>query len=96
MKLMLPAIIPFNLIKATANGVIGAILYIPLHKSVSKYLDKQVVTDEDLATEQPIITENMFADNNQTTDINLNHNEEQNYNVIEKSEDNNNQQNKEI
>lgn len=96
MKLMLPAIIPFNLIKATANGVIGAILYIPLHKSVSKYLDKQVVTNEDLATEPPIITENIFEDNNQTTDINLNHNEEQNYNVIEKSEDSNNQQNKEI
>ena len=56
MKVMLPAIIPFNLIKASANGAIGAILYIPLHKAVSKYLDKKVVTNEDLAFEPPVIT----------------------------------------
>lgn len=49
MQIMLPAIIPFNLIKASVNGTIGALLYIPLHKSVAKYLDKQVVTEEDIA-----------------------------------------------
>lgn len=62
MKLMLPAIIPFNLIKASANGVIGAILYIPLHKSVSKYLDKPVVTEEDLANEPTLLNDNILPE----------------------------------
>ena len=68
MQLMLPAIIPFNLIKASANGVIGAILYIPLHKSVSKYLDKQVVTDEDLAAASQVYdsTQNGQINNSQS------------------------------
>ena len=57
MKIMLPAIIPFNLIKASVNGTIGAILYIPLHTSVAKYLDKQVVTDEDIANTPPALVD---------------------------------------
>lgn len=65
MKIMLPAIIPFNLIKASVNGTIGAILYIPLHKSVSRYLDKQVVTEADLAMLPPVYQAN---ENNATQD----------------------------
>lgn len=47
-QILLPAIIPFNLMKAGINGVIGAILYIPLHKSVEKYLDKPVINEKDI------------------------------------------------
>lgn len=77
MKIMLPAIIPFNLIKASVNGTIGAILYIPLHKSVSKYLDKQVVTDEDIAnatleTREMIIDDKNAVDNNTTENNEIN------------------------
>ncbi len=69
MKLMLPAIIPFNLIKASANGIIGAILYIPLHKSVSKYLDKPVVTEEDLATEPNLLRDNILPETDKITEL---------------------------
>lgn len=69
MKIMLPAIIPFNLIKASVNGTIGAILYIPLHKSVSKYLDKQVVTDEDIANAPPALVDGVENAENLVQDI---------------------------
>lgn len=64
MTLMLPAIIPFNLIKAIVNGTLGAILYIPLHKAVAKYLDKPVVTDDDIANEPPVLNENDCLESN--------------------------------
>lgn len=47
-NIMLPAIIPFNLLKAGVNGVVASILYITLSKYIMRYLDNTPLTDEDI------------------------------------------------
>lgn len=44
-------------------------MYIPLHKSVSKYLDKQVVTDEDIANAPPALVDGVENAENLVQDI---------------------------
>ncbi len=95
MKIMLPAIIPFNLIKASVNGTIGAILYIPLHKSVSRYLDKQVVTEADLALLPPVYQDSVnnttqnSSDSNNVLNSSQNNTNLENTNLDSKSNDDN-------
>ena len=95
MKIMLPAIIPFNLIKASVNGTIGAILYIPLHKSVSRYLDKQVVTEADLALLPPVYQDSVnnttqnSSDSNNVLNSSQNNTNLKNTNLDSKSNDDN-------
>lgn len=70
-KLMLPYIIPFNLIKAIVNGTIGAILYIPLHKAVAIYLDEKPITKKAIYYEPPTVEEQLQKDDIEINKIEL-------------------------
>ncbi len=47
-NLLLPAILPFNLLKATINGTVAGILYLTLSKIILKHLDNPAPTSLDI------------------------------------------------
>lgn len=47
-KLLLPAIIPFNAMKAGINGLAGGLLYLALYKVLARHIDNEPLTDQDI------------------------------------------------